>query len=159
MPRLKCVKMEYMSIYIHKSHNVSVLIYHLVCPTKYRRVVIDKKVDMVIKEICEGIEKRYELHFLEIGAYRDHVHFLIQSVPSYTPTKIATIVKSITAKEVFKRNPEVKKELWGGAFWTSGYFISSVGRVGNEKAVLEYVKTQGRDMEYQKIHEDQLILV
>jgi len=148
-----------MSIYIHKSHNVSVLIYHLVCPTKYRRVVIDKKVDMVIKEICEGIEKRYELHFLEIGADRDHVHFLIQSVPSYTPTKIATIVKSITAKEVFKRNPEVKKELWGGAFWTSGYFISSVGRVGNEKAVLEYVKTQGRDMEYQKIHEDQLILV
>jgi len=114
---------------------------------------------MVIKEICEGIEKRYELHFLEIGADRDHVHFLIQSVPSYTPTKIATIVKSITAKEVFKRNPEVKKELWGGAFWTSGYFISSVGRVGNEKAVLEYVKTQGRDMEYQKIHEDQLILV
>ena len=138
---------------------MSVLIYHLVCPTKYRRVVIDKKVDMVIKEICEGIEKRYELHFLEIGADRDHVHFLIQSVPSYTPTKIATIVKSITAKEVFKRNPEVKKELWGGAFWTSGYFISSVGRVGNEKAVLEYVKTQGRDMEYQKIHEDQLILV
>ena len=148
-----------MSIYIHKSHNVSVLIYHLVCPTKYRRVVIDKKVDMVIKEICEGIEKRYELHFLEIGTDEDHVHFLIQSVPIYTPTKIATIVKSIRAKEVFKRNPEVKKELWGGAFWTSGYFISTVGRVGNEKAVFEYVKNQGRDMEYQKIHEEQLILV
>ena len=158
MPRLKCVKMEYMSIYIHKSHNVSVLIYHLVCPTKYRRVVIDKKVDMVIKEISKGIEDRYELHFLEIGADRDHVHFLIQSVPIYNPTKIATIVKSITAREVFKQFPDMKKLLWGGAFWTSGYFISTVGRVGSEKAVFEYVKNQGRDKEYQKIHEDQLIL-
>lgn len=102
-----------MSEYIHKSHNVSVLMYHFVCPAKYRRVVIDDEVDEVIKETCQEIEKRYEIRFLEIGTDRDHVHFLIQSVPKYSPQKIIQIVKSITAKAVFAKCPQVKKKLWG----------------------------------------------
>ena len=121
--------------------------------------MIDEKVDMEIKNVCSEIARRYEINFLEIGTDKDHVHFLIQSVPMYNPTRIVTIVKSITAKEVFKRVPELRKELWGGAFWSSGYFITTVGRVGCEnKVVFEYVKTQGRDKEYRKIHEDQLKL-
>lgn len=97
-----------MSIYIHKSHNVSVLIYHLVCPAKYRRAVMIEKVDMVLKEVCKDIADRYQIHFLEIGTDNDHVHFLIQSVPTYAPTKIARIVQSITAREIFARVPEVR---------------------------------------------------
>ena len=100
-----------MSTYIHKSHNVSVLIYHLVCPAKYRRVVFDEAVDETLKEICLEISKRYEVVFLEIGTDSDHVHFLIQSVPTYSPTKIVKMVKSITAKEIFKRTPQVKEQL------------------------------------------------
>ena len=147
-----------MSIYIHKSHNVSVLIYHLVCPTKYRRVVINEKVDMVIKEVCLDIAKRYHVHFLEIGTDKDHVHFLIQSVPRYSATKIATMVKSITAREVFRQVPDVKKQLWGGEFWTDGYYVSSVGKVGSEKAIKEYVKNQGTEQDYHQLHQDQLTL-
>lgn len=148
-----------MSILLHKAHNVSILIYHLVCPAKYRRVVIDEKVDMVIVEACKEIEKRYEIHFLEIGTDRDHVHFLIQSVSTYAPTKIARIVKSLTARAVFERAPEVKKALWGGEFWTDGYFISSVGRQGNETGVRDYVRGQYGQRSYTRLHEDQLRLV
>ena len=86
-----------MSDIIHKSHNVSKLMYHFVFPTKYRRVVIDDEVDRVIKETCIEISKRYDLYFLEIGTDKDHVHFLIQSIPSYSPMQIVKIVKSITA--------------------------------------------------------------
>ena len=100
------------SEYLHKSHNVTVLIYHLVFPAKYRRAVIDQAVDSVIKDVCLDIEKRYELKFLEIGTDKDHVHFLVQSVPMYSVTKIVTIVKSLTSREVFKRCPVVKKSLW-----------------------------------------------
>ena len=64
-----------MSEYIHKSHNVTVLMYHLVFPAKYRRVVFDKDVDDVLKEVCLSIEQRYEVKFLEIGTDKDHVHF------------------------------------------------------------------------------------
>ncbi len=88
---------------IHKSHNISKLMYHFMFPTKYRRVVIDEKVDQVIKEICMEIGKRYEVNFMEIGTDKDHVHFLVQSVPTYSPAQIAKIIKSITAREVFNK--------------------------------------------------------
>jgi putative transposase len=89
------------SKYIHKSHNVFVLLYHYVCPAKYRRVVFSDSVDNTLKDTCLEISKRYQIHFLEIGTDKDHVHFLVQSVPMYSPTKIVTIIKSLTAREVF----------------------------------------------------------
>src|SRR3989339_2270227 len=113
-----------MSKYLHKSHNVSVLLYHLVCPTKYRRVVIDEQVDEILKQTCLEIAKRYELEFIEIGTDKDHVHFLIQSVPTYSPTKLVRMVKSLTARPVFAQAPHVKKQLWGGEFWTDGYVVN-----------------------------------
>ena len=144
-----------MSKLIHKSHNVSVLMYHFVCPAKYRRVVIDPYVDEVIKITCLEISKRYPINFIEIGTDKDHVHFLIQSVPTMSPTKIITIVKSITAKEVFKECPEVKKILWGGQFWSDGYYVATVSEHGNEKVISNYVKNQGN--EYNKIYQGELI--
>jgi len=105
-----------MSKYIHKKHNVSVIIYHIVCRAKYRRAIFSEKVDKVLKDVCLEIALRYEIVFLEIGVDRDHVHFLVQSVPTYSPKKIVQTIKSITAREIFKKVPEVKQELWGGEF-------------------------------------------
>ena len=148
-----------MSEYIHKSHNVSVLIYHLVCPTKYRRAVITENVDSIMKEVCLDIAKRFQMHFLEIGTDKNHVHFLIQSVPTYAPTKIVRVVKSITAREIFARAPEVKKQLWGGEFWSDGYFMSTVGKNGTENAIQQYVKNQGIEQEYETLHKGQLTIL
>ena len=109
-----------MSLYLHKSHNVSCLIYHIVCPTKYRRIVISEEVDKTIKETCLEIAKRHDIHFLEIGTDKDHVHFLVQSVPMMLPKNIVQIIKSITARVVFEKNPEVKKQLWVEHFGQQG---------------------------------------
>ena len=114
--------------------------------------MIDGQVDEVIKEVCLAIERRYELKFLEIGTDKDHVHFLVQSVPIYSVTKIVTMVKSLTAREVLARCPQVRKQLWGGEFWSDGYFASTVGKHGNEGMIGEYVKKQGQD--YKKLHAD-----
>ena len=132
--------------------------YHYVCPAKYRRVVFDEEVDKVLKEVCEEIEKRYEIRFLEIGTDKDHVHFLVQSVPKLSPTQIITTIKSITAKEIFSRCPQVKKKLWGGQFWTDGYYVSTVGQHGNEQTISKYVQDQGREKEYKKLLVQQLSL-
>jgi putative transposase len=129
---------------VRKSHNVSILMYHIVCVAKYRRLVISDDVDKVLRQICIEISKRYEISFLEIGAEEDHVHFLIQSVPSYSPTKIVTCIKSIIAGEIFSKVPSVKKQLWGGEFWTDGYFVSTVGENANEDVIREYIKNQGK---------------
>lgn len=141
-----------MSEPIRKSHNVSLLLYHMVCPTKYRRAVIDIEVDSVLKGICFDISNRYEIEFLEIGSDLDHVHFLVQSVPTMSPSRIAQIVKSVTAREIFRRCPQVKKQLWGGAFWSSSFYINTVGHEGNEESVSAYIANQGRTAEYKQIH-------
>ena len=148
-----------MSIYIHKSHNVSVLLYHIVCPAKYRKIVLSDEVDRTLKETCVEISKRYEMHFVEIGADKDHVHFLVQSVPTYSPTKIVRTIKSITAREVFRLIPSVKKELWGVEFWTDGYYINTVSKRGNEDVVRQYVKKQGTEDDYKQLHCVQLKLI
>jgi len=128
-----------MSKLIRKEHNVSTLMYHIVCPAKYRRAVISEEVDKKLREICLGIEARFEITFLEIGTERDQVHYLVQSVPTYSPEKIVRTIKSLTARKIFESCPEVKKKLWGGEFWTRGYYIGTVGEYGSEDVIREYV--------------------
>jgi REP element-mobilizing transposase RayT len=147
-----------MGKYIHKSHNVSVLVYHLVCPTKYRRAIFTPEVTQKLKEICLEISERHEIHFLEIGTDQDHTHFLIQSVPMYSPKQIAQIIKSLTARKMFEWRPELRKQLWGSQFWTDGYYVSSVGQHGNETTIATYVRNQGTDKTYKQILKQQLTL-
>lgn len=145
-----------MSEHITKSHNKTLLLYHLVCPVKYRRKALTPPVEQALKKVCLEIQQRYEIRFIEIGADLDHVHFLLQSVPMLSPTNIAKIVKSLIAKHIFDTHPEVKKILWGGHFWTSGFYMNTVGQYANEEVIKRYVQNQGG--QYKRIHRQQLTL-
>ncbi len=112
---------------IYKRHNKSLLLYHLVFPLKYRRKALIDESGSTLQEICFEISERYEIQFIEIGYESDHVHFLVQGVPSMSVTKIVRTIKSITARELFRLHPEIKQFLWGGKFWTSGYYVNTVG--------------------------------
>jgi len=142
--------------HIVKSHNKSLLLYHIVCPTKYRRKVFTEPVEKTLKETCEGISQRYEIDFIEIGTDEDHVHFLVQSVPMYSPKKVVQTIKSITAVRIFELHPVVKERLWGGKFWTSGYYVNTVGQYGTVDLIKKYVQDQGKN--YKQIYRDQLNL-
>ena len=133
-----------MSHHIHKSHNVSLILYHFVCPAKFRKKIFSEVVEQSLKEVCTDIEQCYEIRFIEIGVDEDHVHFLIQGIPIQSPKRIIQIIKSITARELLNRHPEIKKILWGGKFWTSGYYVNTVGRKGNEESIKRYVQNQGK---------------
>ena len=74
----------------------------------------------------------------------------------YSPTQIIRTVKSITAKQIFQKHPEVKKLLWGGNFWTSGYYVNTVGQYSNFETIQKYVQNQGK--EYRRIYRGQLKL-
>ena len=74
--------------------------------------MFDDAVESVLREVCIEISLRYEIEFIEIGTDGDHVHLLLQSVPTYSPTKIITLLKSLIARQVFARCPHVKKQLW-----------------------------------------------
>lgn len=139
--------------HVHREHNKTVLIYHIVFPVRFRRKVITREVSETLKNTCIEISNRYEIHFIEIGVDEDHVHLLIQSVPILSPKSIVQTIKSITAREIFKQNPETKKMLWGGKFWTSGYYINTVGLYAGAETIERYVKNQGKN--YKKIHTSQ----
>lgn len=142
--------------HIIKSHNKMLFLYYIVCPAKYRIDVFTQEVEETLKDVCEGVSERYEINFVEIGSDEDHVHFLVQSIPMMRPKDVVQKIKSITAKEIFRRHPEVKRKLWGGQFWTSGYYMNTVGQYANEQVIREYVSQQGK--KYHKIYQGQLRL-
>ena len=115
------------------------------------RLCLPIKLMPVLVLTCEELEKRYDVRFLEIGTDNDHVHFLVQSVPTYSVTKLVRILKSLISREVFKHCPEVKKQLWGGEFLGKGYFVDTVGQHGTENKIAKYVKEQGLEKEYKKL--------
>ena len=145
-----------MAEHILKRHNKNLMLYHVVCPAKYRQKVFTDSVEKTLREVCAEIGQRYEMHFVEIGMDEDHAHFLMQSVPAVLPSAMVRTIKSITAREIFLRHPEVKKMLWGGQFWTSGYYINTVGKHGNEEVICKYVREQGKT--YKQIYRQQLKL-
>ncbi len=141
------------SEYLHGSHCVTNLVYHIVCPCKYRRIVVSGGVDESLRQICAGIELRYSwMRFLEIGTDRDHVHFLVQGTPERSVSEIVRTLKSVSARRKFAEHPEVKKQLWGGEFWSDGYFASTVGKYTSENVIRNYEKSQGRQDEYVQLY-------
>ena len=145
-----------MSEHILKSHNKTVLLYHLVFPAKYRRKIFTKEIENTLIEICKEISQKYEINFLEIGNDQDHVHFLIQGIPTMPVSRIVQIVKSITARELFKKHLEIKKLLWGGHLWTSGFYANTVGQFASEDTIKKYVQNQGKS--YNKTYSGQMKL-
>jgi putative transposase len=127
------------------SHKVFRLKYHFVFCIKYRKdLFTNGSYIKTIKEICLDIECRYHIQFETIGFDEDHVHFMLQSVPKYSASKLFQIIKSITAIELFKRHPEIKEELYGGEFWSDGGYVATVGEGVNAEVIREYIKNQGK---------------
>ncbi len=117
--------------------------YHIVFPVKYRKALLSDSVTQTIKEISKELEERYELEIEQIGCDTDHVHVLVSFHPKYSIGQFVRIYKIIIAKQLFLKFPEIKKDLWGGEFWTDGYYVATVGERGNWSVVKQYVKKQG----------------
>ncbi|HDZ62526.1 MAG TPA: IS200/IS605 family transposase, partial [Nitrospirae bacterium] len=64
---------------------------------------------------------------------------------------VIRVIKSISAKRVFKEAPEIKKELWGGEFWTDGYYIATISGKGNKEVIEKYIRNQGREKDIEQL--------
>jgi REP element-mobilizing transposase RayT len=142
--------------HLYKRHNKTLLLYHIVFPVKYRRSVLTPEVEITLKDTCIKIGICYEMNFVEIGADDNHVHFLVQGVPNMSVSEMVAKIKSLTAKEIFKKHIEIKKILWGGNLWTSGFYANTVGQYGNEAMIKSYIEKQSGN--YTKIYDGQLKL-
>lgn len=133
---------------VHKGYHCAwQLHYPIVFPVKYRKALLDQAVVAIIRETARGIGERYEIEFEALGMDRDHIHVLCGAHPKIAIGRIVQIFKSITAREIFRREPRVKRWLWGGEFWTDGYYAATVGERGNWAVVERYVVSQGKPRE------------
>ncbi len=126
------------------SHCAWQIHYHIVFPVKYRKALLSEEVVGIIVETAKGISERYDIEMETIGCDREHIHLLCTAHPKISRGQIVRVFKSITAREIFRRKPEVRQELWGGEFWTDGYYVGTVGERGNWRAVENYVESQGK---------------
>jgi putative transposase len=121
--------------------------YHIVFPVKYRKALLDEGVIEVIRETAIGIQERYAIEIEAMGMDKDHIHVLCAGHPKMSPGHIVQIFKSITAREIFRCKPLVKRELWGGEFWTDGYYVATVGERADWATVEKYIKRQNKPQE------------
>jgi putative transposase len=121
--------------------------YHIVFPVKYRKALLKDDIPLALVEIAQEIGLRYEIDFENIGCDLDHIHILASFHPKYGGGEVVRKFKSITAKQLFVRFPNLRKELWGGEFWTDGYYLATVGERGNWNVVKQYILNQGKTAE------------
>ena len=135
----------------HWYHNVSECYYHIQITVKYRKALINKKTEKVILESISGIKERYAIEVSHVGFDQNHVHLLTRFLPKYSGGQVIKLVKSLSAKAVFREVPEVKNELWGGQFWTDGYYIATISGKGNKAVIERYIKNQGREKDIEQL--------
>ncbi len=125
-------------------HNVYQIHYHFVIPVKYRKAIFGiSDRSHTLHQTCKEIEERYSINFEKLGIDTNHVHLLLSAAPKFSPSRIIQIVKSITARELFKKHPDLKKELWGGEFWSDGFYVATVSERGNLNVIRVYLEKQG----------------
>ena len=127
-------------------HAVYDLKYHLVWIPKYRKQILDKEISDYIKAIFNMIAEEYEFRIDTMEVMEDHVHVFVEVPPRYSPARVVQVMKSISAREVFRKFPDLRKQLWAGELWNDGYFVRSVGDKVTADIIRKYI-------EYQ-VHED-----
>lgn len=133
-------------------HNAYQIHYHFVTPVKYRYAIFDRPDrEQTLQRVSKEIEERYSIWFEQIGVDTNHVHYLLSAAPKFSPSRIIQVIKSITARELFSRHPDLRKELWGGELWTDGFFVATVGEGGNRDVIREYVRKQGEPRDIQQL--------
>src|SRR4030042_815208 len=125
-------------------HNISEPYYHIQLKRKYRKSLFAGKTEKVLLETVRGFKERYAIEISHVGFDKNHVHFLCKFLPKYSGGQVIRLIKSITAKEIFKEVPGTRKELWGGEFWTDGYYFATVSGKGDRGIIEEYIEKQGR---------------
>ena len=125
--------------------------YHIVFPVKYRKSLLHPEITAEIKTLAMEIGERYEIEFEQIGCDKNHIHILCSFHPKYSIGEVVRKFKSITARELFKKFPELKKDLWGGEYWSDGYYVATVGEKGSWNVVEKYVRDQGKKIEAEQL--------
>jgi len=123
-------------------HAVYDLKYHIVWIPKYRKDILDKEVSDYLKAMFNKIAEEYGFRIDTMEVIEDHVHIFVEVPPKHSPAQVVQIMKSMSAREVFKKFPDLRKQLWAGELWNDGYFVRSVGDKVTADIIRKYIEYQ-----------------
>ncbi len=126
-------------------HAVYELKYHLVWVPKYRAHILGGELSRYLKGVFSRIAEEYECHIDTMEVMQDHVHIFIEAPPSYSPAHLVQVLKSISAKELYKKYPEMREEMWSGKIWNDGYFVRTVGDKVTSDVIRKYIEYQKQE--------------
>jgi putative transposase len=130
--------------------------YHFVWIPKYRHKVFGDPYGETLKAMLRKIGYDYDLPVVELEIPGDHIHMLVESEPKLSPSRIMQIFKSISAREFFRRYPEIRRRyFWGGKLWTQSFYVETVGQM-TEEALRSYVRGQVRMMDAEEASSRQM---
>ena len=127
-------------VIIRISHEVYDTAYHLVWVPKYRIWILRKDARETVKSMFHEILESRGCDIEEMGIAKDYVYIFVSIPTKYSIGSIVSVVKWVSTKEIFRRHPEVKRELWGGEFWEDGYFVRTVGDKVTAEVIKKYVQ-------------------
>ena len=127
------------------SHAVYDTKYHLVWAPKYRKWIVRDDIRQRAAELLREIAANFQFEIEEMEVAKDHVHLFLNFPPRYAIAKLVGILKSISASELFKEFPELRRQLWGGEFWEDGYFVRTVGDQVTAEVVKRYIQYHRHD--------------
>ena len=133
------------------SHAVYDTRYHLVWAPKYRKWILRGDLRDFVRDCFDSIADIYDLEIEAMEIAEDHVHIFLGFPPRYSISKVVQFLKGISARKVFQKFPEVKRELWGGEFWENGYFVRTVGDKVTKQLIKKYI--QYHDKHEKTVHE------
>ena len=123
-------------------HAVYDLKYHVVWVPKYRKDILDREISDYLKATFNKIAEEYGFRIDTMEVMEDHVYIFVEVPPRYSPAQVVQIMKSISAREVFKVFPDLRKQLWAGELWNDGYFVRSVGDEVTADVIRKYIEYQ-----------------
>jgi len=85
-----------------------------------------------------ALSNEFEIDVMEIA--EDHIHIFLGFPPRYSISEVVQRLKGVSARKIFGKYPEVKKELWEGEFWEDGYFVRTVGEKVTKDIIRRYIK-------------------
>lgn len=135
----------------HWYHNISECYYHIQITVKYRKPLLTKEVQQIVLWSLQEFKERYAIDITTVGFDQNHLHILCRFLPQYSGGQVVKLLKSISAREVFRKIPSVKEDLWRGEFWTDGYYIGTISGKGSKKVTEDYIRNQGRDKDLSQL--------
>ena len=132
--------MRYGNVEIKKQTQIFVTVSYYFRMQEYRKkLLMSKQISDDIKQFSYEICQKHKVIIRYMETDKDHIHYMIETEPTMSISKIVNLMKSYTTYHIWKRYPDyLRKHFWKEhTFWTDGYFVCSVGNVSDSKFLLQ----------------------